>query len=1489
MVGLERGGSGEIETVDVCIEPHHGNPRRYLIEMLNRLQMHRYDRVSVTGRRIREFLNLSSIPEPQAVERALGYLNGRGDNIEAVVSAGGETFLVYALGKDGRISTVHTGNKCASGTGEFFLQQIKRLGLDVGEATGLARSESPYRVSGRCSVFCKSDCTHAANKGVPKGRIVAGLCEMMAGKILEILNQVPRRDIMVIGGTALNGVVMDHLREKIKNLRVPDEAPYFEALGAALWALDNDTMPLPGLERLFLGGESSFAYLQPLADFQDRVEFKPPLRGMARAGDRLILGLDVGSTTTKAVLVREGDDVVVSSIYLRTSGDPVRASRECYRALHEQLGSLAGSVRITGLGVTGSGRQIAGLHAMTEGIINEIAAHAAAAVWFDPEVDTIFEIGGQDAKYTFIANRVPLDYAMNEACSAGTGSFLEEAARESLNIGMEEIAAIALEGRRPPNFSDQCAAFINSDIKRAFQEGIAREDVVAGLVYSICMNYHKRVKGNRAVGQKVFMQGGVCYNRAVPLAMAAVTGRHIIVPPDPGLTGAFGVALEIKRRLELGLMREQSYSLSLLRDRELDHGRPFTCNGGAERCDRKCEIARIRIEGKIHPFGGACNRWYNLRLSRMADTEGLDLVHARERLVFDGTPGHESRPAGAIGINKSFFTDTYFPLYRRFFEELGVAVVLPGTVRQEGVDRRGAAFCYPAEISHGFLEDLLSRRIDWLFLPHFKGTGPHKGNGNGQAPAKSITCPISQGEPYYLGTAFKDHPAYSALKNSGRILSPVIDFSKGYAAAEDAFLEMARALGRMVREGRRAYGAAVEAQKAVAESLRQAGRSALEELEADPGAYGVAVFGRSYNAFVSEAHMGIPQKFATRGIRVIPIDMLPIDDEPVQERMYWSAGQTILKAASFVERHPQLFGCYIANFSCGPDSFLLGFFRDRMGGKPSLTLELDSHVADAGLETRIEAFLDIVKAWHELKRALKTDKSIAPAGRLQAFVPSRFDYRNRRVIDSKGKAHAFFDPRVHLLIPSMGRLNSEALSAAFSSLGVRSTCLPPASEKILEIGKGHTLCKECLPLQLVTGGLLNYLETRKHSDELLLYLMVTTSGPCRFGQYAPFIEGVVKKLHIPDVALFSPSSENSYSDVYGSSFTKKIWTALVLADVMNDMYSALLTCAADRSRAMEVFWKSWSGILEVLGRGGEPRDVKEELETAAARLTQVALRRHPSETPLILLTGEIFVRHDDLSRQCLVERLADEGFAVKVSSVMEWIYYTDWCYANRMTADDITFRQWLQLALRQTVMGRQERYLKGLMGKSGLLHQRFEDVDRLIDRVSHLMNPRLVGEAILTVGASLTEVLEDYCGVIAIGPFGCMPNRIAEAILSREMNREGKQVLKGNSASVLRLLDQFDHLPFLAIESDGGPFPQIITAKLETFLLQARRVHQMMRDEKVIKKEGNLPPSFKKREISLGMARGQTRGENDNLRSGRQAAQRVSLSLLSFRVGKTNV
>ncbi|RPJ82743.1 MAG: hypothetical protein EHJ94_01295 [Deltaproteobacteria bacterium] len=455
-----------------AVYPHGGNPKKALLSVFDDIQPDQFDSIAVTGRKFQRFVNLPAVSEPEAVEYAYRFLKPPGVSCPAVVSAGGETFMVYMLDSQGQISNVLTGNKCASGTGEFFVQQLRRMDLTLNEISGWSEIDNLHHVSGRCSVFCKSDCTHATNKGVPKIKVTAGLCKMMADKILELLKKVKRENIMIAGGTALNQMMIRNLEKEIPGMIVPEEAPYFEALGTALWALENGSKSLVGTEGLLKTGARVFEALPPLSDFTDMVSFKTIEKATVRKNDQCLLGLDVGSTTTKAVLLRKSDNAMLASVYLRTNGDPVGASRECYRAILQTIQKSVhpSEIYIKGLGVCGSGRQIAGLHALTEGVVNEIIAHATAAVYFDPEVDTIFEIGGQDAKYTYITSGVSSDYAMNEACSAGTGSFLEESALESLGVKMEEIADIAIKGKNPPNFNDQCAAFIASDIKNAIHE-----------------------------------------------------------------------------------------------------------------------------------------------------------------------------------------------------------------------------------------------------------------------------------------------------------------------------------------------------------------------------------------------------------------------------------------------------------------------------------------------------------------------------------------------------------------------------------------------------------------------------------------------------------------------------------------------------------------------------------------------------------------------------------------------------------------------------------------------------------------------------------------------------------------------------------------------------------------------------------------------------------------------------------------------------------
>ncbi|MCI5126753.1 MAG: activase, partial [Candidatus Electrothrix sp. AR5] len=419
--------------------------------------------------------------------------------------------------------------------------------------------------------------------------------------------------------------------------------------------------------------------------------------------------------------------------------------------------------------------------------------------------------------------------------------------------------------------------------------------------------------------------------KAVPAAMAGLTGKQVVVPSEAGLMGAFGVALEVERRMEQGLLNSQDYDLQELIARDVEYGDSFTCGGGKD-CDRGCEISRIKIKDKVYPFGGICNRYDNLIHNRKVKTEDLNLVIKREQRVFrDLAPAEPADTRPTVGMNRSFLLNTYFPFFNAFFAELGFRLTLPSKEDPKGMDQQGASFCYPVEIAHNYAAALLAEKPDYIFMPHLRGLD------TGEPDMTSCTCVLVQGEPYYLRTAFP------ALAPADRVISQVIDFSKGNIADTKAFQEVAQQLGidpaEVTNRVTAALNAADAAQKSFTQDIREIGRQGLAAIEADPKKFGTVVFGRPYNAFASVANKGIPAKFASRDIAVIPFDMLPYWEEELadDENMYWAMGQIILKGARFVERHPQLYATYITNFSCGPDSFLVSFFRDIMGRKPSLT------------------------------------------------------------------------------------------------------------------------------------------------------------------------------------------------------------------------------------------------------------------------------------------------------------------------------------------------------------------------------------------------------------------------------------------------------------------------------------------------------------------------------------------------------------------------
>ncbi|HAV43483.1 TPA: activase [bacterium] len=1413
-VEIER-NSGIVGVKRVFVQSHEGDPKAVLMRVLEEFALDGSSSVAVTGRALRHQINLTSISEPLALELALESTHQ--DGIDVLVSVGGENFIVYTLNRQGKISNLYTGGKCASGTGEFFFQQIRRMNITADEALKMAQSAQPREISGRCSVFCKSDCTHALNRGEPMGEIVAGLCQMMANKILELLAKTTFRRIMVIGGVTQNLVVMDFLRQEIEDLVIPEKAVFFEALGAALFALNNETLHFEGQE-LFQEGRCSFEFLPPISSSCHLVEFKEMERSVVDLESEYILGLDVGSTTTKAVIVRLDDLALVADIYLRTNGDPVGASRNCYREL---LNQVPEEIKIVGLGTTGSGRQIAGLHALTSSVINEIISHASAATYFDSEVDTIFEIGGQDAKYTYLWGGVACDYAMNEACSAGTGSFLEESAKETLGLEMEEIASHALVSERSPNFNDQCAAFISSDIKTAAQESIERKDIVAGLVYSICMNYDNRVKGNRPVGRRVFMQGGVCYNRAVPLAMAQLTGKRIIVPPEPGLMGAFGVAREVKSRIDLGLIEKKRFNLKELAEREVRYKKPFTCKA-TKGCDRKCRIELIEIGGDTYPFGGACNRYYNLRINPEDRSQGLNLVDYRERLLFkDYSQRREGTNGRRIGLNRSFLIHQLFPFYYHFFCNLGLEVVLPEEMPPEGLYRQRAAFCYPAAISHGFFANLLNKELDYIFLPQVLELPVE--NSVSEKKEHQSTCHLLQAEPYYLKAAFKDMIHVP-------ILTELLDFSDGYEQVLGQFVNLGKRLGFKASKIEEAYRKAVDKQIEFEKVLKEKGREVLAALEPDPERFAVVLFSHPYNGLPSEANMAIPQKFASRGIDILPFELLPFEDALTEEGrdfltedMTWAHGQMLIRGASFVKSHPQLFGVYITNFSCGPDSFITGYFRDIMGEKPSLTLELDSHTQDVGLDTRVEAFLEIINRY----RQLKTKKNFYIKG--DGFSPARIVVKKRGigVVSSSGRELELRDPKVKMLIPPMGKFGSEALAAVLEGLGVNTEALPTPDMETLKMGRAQTTTKECLPLQLTTGSLLRYMKEERKDDEILVYFMPTGSGNCRFPQYNVSLKRLIKKNEVEDVTVVSLSNETGYLG-FGYRLTLPGLRAVILADVMDDIRNALLALARDKEEALDLFDKEWQSIIDNL-RGRDNLSLEKRLLETAMTLNRIPLTHPLHEAKIVSLHGEIYVRKELFSRGSLVETLANQGIVVKTASVLEWLHYVDYLIRKGIIEGGFGLTQWVEFLVKRTAQSVFEKRIKRILSKSGLYEEEPISIKELVEGWSgKLLNVALTGEPVLTIGAALKEVGHSVCGLVSIGPFGCLPSRVTESILSCHMNIESKKACQ-EGTDHLSMEFEVDELPFLPVEVDGNPFPPIIQARIEAFCLQVERLYLQMR------------------------------------------------------------
>ncbi|MFH1051192.1 MAG: acyl-CoA dehydratase activase-related protein [bacterium] len=791
-----------------------------------------------------------------------------------------------------------------------------------------------------------------------------------------------------------------------------------------------------------------------------------------------------------------------------------------------------------------------------------------------------------------------------------------------------------------------------------------------------------------------------------------------------------------------------------------------------------------------------------------------------------------------IGINLSFMIHSLYPLFFNFFDKLGFDVIIPDKVDDDGLEREMTSFCYPAQLSLCMFEDLVKKNPDYYFVPNILEI--HVDEEIHYRIDNNATCVFVITEPYFLKEAFQD------IDFEGKWISPKFNFAPGYEVEYDKFVEVAKKLGIGNEDKiKEAFHFAVRMQHEFQNERFETGAGFLKFLEENPDKFGIVLLGRSYNTFTETANKGIPQKFASKGIYVIPYDMIDYRGRQLEGEMYWEGGKKIMKSARLIKEHPQLFACYVSNFSCGPDSMIIPQFRTLMGTKPSLTLELDGHTADAGVNTRIDAFLDIIENYRKISSTIKdsdyTDYQMAEViidsgqltpNSLKKKKKDKKDYENITTyyITSDGEKLQLTDKRIKILVPSMGDLSARMFAQAMRVQGFNAEALPEGNSDILKYGRAHTTGKECLPLILLVGSLIDYIENRWNGKDYIALFNVQSAGSCRLGQYHELLKDIIKRKRYKNVASFILMTDDGYAGL-GPDFAKKGILSLIAADVLDDIRSAIMANAVEPDEGIEIFEEEFKKVE--LGFDGTFENLLKFLRRFAKNIKeQIPAKINILDSKYLALLGEIYVRSDDFSHRWLNKAFAKKGFIVKTAYISEWIYYIDYLIKLNLVEPDKSIKKRTEQYIRNVYMRNYEKRIKKVLAKSGFYHFQKTEVEKLLEHSKHIIPYEVKGEPGLTLGTAYYETLEEYCGIINCGPFGCMPTRFAEAVAMPNMKFEDKEKslkMHNPNYKLPEAISGNMNIPFLTIESDGNVYPQVIEARMETFALQADRIAQLMK------------------------------------------------------------
>ncbi len=1110
----------------------------------------------------------------------------------SIIEVGGHTSKFIVVDEAGEVRDFATNEACAAGTGSFLEQQARRLDLDVEQLAALSlEAKSGATIAGRCSVFAKSDMIHLQQKGTPVAEIAYGLCLAICRNALATL--LKGRDVegplVIAGGCAKNAGILRAFAEVLggANLLASAHPGMEAALGAAAAAQQENA-------RSFSLEEIRAHCSALLSAPSSRPEGLPPLVRTSTASRAVEpddtreepleawLGADIGSVSTDLVLI-DDSGAVQSAVYLPTRGRPVEVLLEGLAIIRSRFPN---GLHILGCATTGSGRHLGARLLGADVIKNEITCQTLGAQFFVPDVDTILEIGGQDSKFVSLRNGAIADFAMNKICAAGTGSFLEEQARE-MGIAIErDFAARAFAATAPLDLGTRCTVFMETEVVNALRDGYSVEDICAGLARAIVKNYLDRIVGSRPLGKTIVFQGGVASNDAVVAAFESILGQPIHVHPYNRISGAIGAALAARSAVT-GRGHSSFRSLSPTVRPSL---RSFECR----LCSNRCDVNVLDVEGRKAFFGDTCERYTSRGGGGLAPGTVLpanlaEEVVARAEAAFQDAGGRGL----TIGIPRASSLYGSLTFWAVFFKALGHRPVLsPPSSEQtlaQGLKHLAVGVCLPIKLTAGHAHSLIGLGADFVFVPSIVLLP-------GDDPARSYACPYTMAVPFIVST-----------KSETRFLSPMIsmqdedEFLDGFAPYRD-LLDANRT------KMRAAWHEAIEAQEDVDDTFR---RRAADLLQSRAYRHAFAVLGKPYNTLDPFMNLNLFERLRRLGVLAIPQTCLPIDTTGLSSELPWRFSADIQIATAALARMPDVHPVIVSNFGCGPDAFTFRQLGEILDGRPHLFLEFDEHRGEAGLITRLEAFLDQL----ETKDGRRSTAAVLRQDDTPPMPPPGSVVRIPWFADH---AHAF-----------AGLLRFQGLEARV---------LPPPTAAIRMLGEKHSAGRECHAYSMIAGDLLEL--SRNANGSELVFFFPGTSIPCLLHEYGRSMRTLLRELGVENVRVCAPTAAD-LANACNIDALERFYLGLLSIELLAKAVCQIRPYERIKGSTDAMLRRNLTAIEDAVAGG----DVLATLDEALGRLSTIP-RDDERNRPLVGLAGDIYTKTNASANNDLVRWLEDRGMEV---------------------------------------------------------------------------------------------------------------------------------------------------------------------------------------------------------------------------------------------------